>query len=411
MMGLDSKIKPKGKYDVIVVGGGPSGTPAAIAAARAGAKVLVIEAQNALGGMWAGGYMNPLFDGQNKKGIMAELISNLKAHNAWGGFWGISFNFEYMKTLLEQKCRDAGVAVLYDTHYIGVETVDNKVVGVYASNIEGLLYFEADVVIDASGDAKVAADAGAQWQIGEDGDYSKCQSMTLMFMVSGIPEKYRDGLMLREVAEAAFEKEGKGHELPFKVPYLIPAPNADFANVQLTHMRGYDPLDAADRTKAVMEGRRQMMEVFEALKNYDEDFKELSLVQSAPLLGVRESRRIVGEYTLNEQDLINGAKFPDGVCTCSFNIDIHNAQSTEQSCQKVQPYQIPFRCLIPKGVEGLLVAGRTISGTHIAMASYRVTGNCCAMGEAAGKAAAYAAAHKVSVRAVPDSVVAEINID
>lgn len=97
-MNIPNMIKHEEKYDVIVVGGGPSGTPAAIAASRNGAKVLYIEAQNALGGIWAGGYMNPLFDGLNKKGIMKELIDELKAHQAWGGFWDISFNFEYMKT-------------------------------------------------------------------------------------------------------------------------------------------------------------------------------------------------------------------------------------------------------------------------------------------------------------------------
>lgn len=407
-MDLNSKVKCKERYDVIVVGGGPSGAPAGIAAARMGAKTLVIEAQNALGGMWAGGFMNPLFDGINKKGIMRELVDGLKERNAFGGFWDKSFIFEYMKLLLEEKSADAGVNVLYDTHYIGCECEENRVKGVYVSNIEGISYYEADVFIDATGDASLCADAGVQWLIGENGDYTDCQAMTQMFMVCGFPEKYRDGLKMYDVCEAAFLKEGKGNHLPFKVPYLIPAPNSDFANVQLTHMRGYDPLSASDRTKAVMEGRQQMITVFEALKNHDEDFKDMSLVGAAPLLGVRESRRIVGEYTLNEDDLLNGAQFPDGICTCGFGIDIHDSKATKQTVIHTKPYQIPFRSLIPKGFEGLLVAGRSISGTHIAMASYRVTGNCCAMGEAAGKAAAYASKSNCSVRNVPYELIQEV---
>ena len=170
-------------------------------------------------------------------------------------------------------------------------------------------------------------------------------------------------------------------------------------------MRGYDPLSASDRTKAVMEGRQQMITVFEALKNHDEDFKNMSLVGAAPLLGVRESRRIVGDYILREDDLLNGAKFEDGICTCGFGIDIHDSNATTQTCVRTKTYQIPFRSLIPKGFEGLLAVGRSISGTHVAMASYRVTGNCCAMGEAAGKAAAYSSKHKCSVRDIPNELI------
>ena len=404
-MNVNLKVKCKYKYDVVVVGGGPSGAPAAIAAGRQGAKVAVIEAQNALGGMWTGGFMNPIFSWKTKSGILEELISDLKKRNAWGGFWGDSFIFEYMKLLLEEKCVEAGVDVLYDTHYIGCECEDNRVKGVYVSNIEGISYYEADVFIDATGDASLCADAGVEWQIGADGDYTECQAMTQMFMVAGFPEKYREGLKMYDVCEAAFLKEGKGNHTPFARPYLIPAPISDFANVQLTHMRGYDPLKASDRTKAVMEGRQQMITVFEALKNHDEDFKDMSLVGAAPLLGVRESRRIVGEYILSEDDLINGASFSDGICTCGFGMDIHNAKATAQTVIRTKIYQIPFRCLIPKGFEGLLVAGRSISGTHLAMASYRVTGNCCAMGEAAGKAAAFASKNKCSVRDVPDELI------
>lgn len=392
-----------GKYDVIIVGGGPAGSAAAIAAGRAGVKTLLIEQENCLGGMWTSGLLSPLFDAHNKTGIMQELVEDLQAKNAWGGFWEISYIQEYLKYFLEVKALDAGVTLLYETKYAGVNVENGHVNGVYVRNVEGDTYYEGTIVIDASGDAHLAADAGAQWVMGDEN--GKCQSMTLMFMVSGIPEKYRDGLVIYELLEKAYAKQGLGKHSPFKMPYLIPIPNTDYATVQLTHMDGEVALDAKARTLAVIEGRRQMIDVFEALKDFDEDFKNLSLILSAHQLGVRESRRVIGEYYITEDDLIRGATFPDGITTATFNVDIHVPNSTEQKCMHVAPYEIPYRAMLPKKLDNVLVAGRCISGSHIAMASYRVTGNCCAMGEAAGKAAAYAVKNNTTIRNVPNEVV------
>lgn len=396
----------RGSYDVIVAGGGPSGCAAAVAAARAGASVLLVERQNCLGGMWTSGFVNPLFDSENKGGLLAEWIAELKKHGAWGGFWNISFHYEYMKVLLEQQCHKAGVTLLYETQCVGALRDGNRVQGILTESIEGRAAYRGRVTVDASGDGALAAAAGANLWYGE-AETHACQAMTLMFLVGNIPEKYRDGLMMYDVLEAAYEKEGLGRTAPFQVPYLIPVPNTNFGVVQLTHMRGYSALSAEERTLAVMEGRRQMIEVCELLRRYDPDFQNLILLQSAPVLGVRESRRIDGEYMLTDRDIETGAQFPDGVCTVTFNVDIHDEGKTGQTCSQVRPYQIPYRCMIPKGLEGLLVAGKTISGSRKAMASYRVTGDCCAMGEAAGKAAAYAAARNISVRQVPDRVVQE----
>lgn len=381
-------------YDVIVIGGGPSGSAAAIAAGRAGADTLLIEKNCCLGGMWTSGFVTPLFDYENKDGIMKEIVSELKENGAWGGFWDKSFNFEYMKYILERMCADAGVTLLYDTTFIGVKTSDGadgkRAEGVYVSGVEGVVYYGGRVIIDCSGDAAVVSDMGLPCLVGDEKDGST-QAATLMFLVGGVPEKYRDGVMIYDIVEEAFKKEGKGRHLNFDKPFFIPIPNSDFALFQLTHMHGLSPTSSLDRTKAALEGRKQMVEVFEALKNYDPDFAKCSLIASAPMLGVRESRRIVGEYTLTEDDIIGGAQFDDGVCTVTFGVDIHPAKGEKQVCVGVKPYQIPFRCMLPKGSENVIVAGKTISGTHFAMASYRVTGNCAAMGEAAGKAAAFSA--------------------
>lgn len=400
------EIPVKATYDVIVVGGGPSGCGAAFAAAQNGAKVLIIEQMNTLGGQWTSGFINPMFDGINKKGILKDIITELHNRNAWGGFWDKSFHYEYMKLILEEYCENLKIDVLYGTTYTGVLQVGNTVNGVTTISINGHEAFLGKIIIDTTGDASVAVDAGAEWQIGGNNE-TDCQSMTLMFLIGNIPEKYKDGLMFIDVLDAAYKKEGLGRAPIFRVPYIIPAPRSNFGVVQLTHMRGYSPLSATERTKAVLEGRRQMIEAFEVLTKFDPDFKDLCLIQSAPSLGVRESRRIVGDYTLTEQELLEGAKFDDGICTCGFGIDIHNNESTKQTVIHTKPYQIPFRCLLPKGLENIIVAGKTISGTHTAMASYRVTGNCFAMGEAAGKAAAYCVKHGCKTREVPAEIIKE----
>ncbi len=385
-------------YDIIVVGGGPSGTPAAIAAARLGKKVLLIEQSYCLGGMWTSGFVNPIFDYENKKGIMKELIDELKEMGHWGGFWDSCFTYEYMKEMLERKCLEAGVTLLYGSSYDSVIMDGNRVAGIRFKNIEGVHECYADVVIDASGDALVAADAGAVCRVGDkDG---KCQSVTLMYIVAGIPAKYKDGAMIYDELRAAYEASKTGKEPPFEVPYLIPVPGSGFGVVQLTHMNA-ESLSAASRTAAVVEGRRQMIETFEMLKKYNPDFSGLSLVASAPQLGIRESRRIEGEYCVDTNDIMNGSHFPDAVAKVTFNVDIHGNEQEQVVCD-VSEYELPYRSLIPKGLEGLLVVGKTISGTHTAMASYRVTGNCCAMGENAGRAAAYVVDNKVGVRLVPN---------
>ena len=375
-----------GEYDIIIVGGGPAGCGTALAAARAGAKVIIVEQTTALGGMWAGGFMNPLFDSEEKGGILRELINELTEKGAWGGFRGKSIHFEAMKHLLEQKITEAGVEVLYETRFSRALCEDKTVTGVICENIAGRFALMGKEIVDCTGDGNVCASAGCPFWLGEDGDIDSLQAMTLMFTVANIPEKYRirEGLMIGHILDAAYEAVGKVS--PFHLPVLIPAPGNAYANIQFTHVYGVDPLDPKQRTEAVMELRHQMIEAMDLLKAYDSDFADMEIVASAPMLGVRESRRIIGEYTLTADDALEGRTFPDGVCTVRFNIDIHSKSSgNRQDLKKVQPYQIPLRAMLPKGYKGLSVAGRCISGTHTVMASYRVTGDCFAMGEGLGK--------------------------
>jgi hypothetical protein len=149
-------------------------------------------------------------------------------------------------------------------------------------------------------------------------------------------------------------------------------------------MYEYNPLSASDLTKATMEGRQQLMDAFELLTKYDEEFKDLELITSSSVLGVRESRRIIGEYRMTTEDILSGAQFDDAVAFVTFGADLHTKSNKGQNCFHVKPYEIPLRALIPQGYKGIVVAGRCISGSREAMASYRVTGNCAQMGESAG---------------------------
>ncbi len=392
------QIPVKGEYDVVIVGAGPAGCGAAISCGRAGLKTLIIEKSNCLGGSWTTGFINPFFDTENKAGIVDELICELDKLGQWGGFRNISFNYEYMKRILEVKMEDANVEILYNTNFSRTLCADKTVYGIVAENIEGRFALKAKYVFDCTGDGNVAADAGCAFEIGVEGDYKECQAMTLMFLVGNIPEKYKDGLMIYEKLNRAYEAEGQ--TIPFKLPVLIPVPGARFGVIQFTHMYEYDPLSAKDVTAAIIEGRKQLTEAFGYLTKHDDEFKDLELITSAGMLGIRESRRIIGEYTLTLNDIMTGAQFDDAVARVAFNADFHTKSNNAQVLFDVKPYTIPMRSLIPKGYEGLIVAGRCISGSREAQASYRVTGNCCQMGENAGRIVAEALKSAKNVREI-----------
>ncbi len=399
-----------GKYDVIVAGGGPAGVGAAIASGRAGVKTLLIERYGFLGGMWTAGLINPIFDTKNKGGILSELIDKLGVKGAWGGFNGICHDYEELKLLLDETVYSSGVEVLLHSHICGAiaatgskERNENiAVTGVKVENKSGRQAYMAKVVIDCTGDGDVAASAGAHFMEGRGAD-GLTQPMTMMFILGNVKFRQDNGKQLYEMMKTAVEKHKTGYNLNYDFPYIIQLPKGNYAVVQLTHIRGLSATNAYDITKAEIEGRRQVMDTFDFFKKYIPEFNDLDLVYTAPQIGIRESRRITGEYILTRDDVVSGAHFQDGITTVSFGIDIHCPDSTGQLCYKVKPYQIPYRCLIPKGIDGLLTAGRCISGDYDAHASYRVTGNCIAMGEAAGKAAAISVMESALLRKIDAS--------
>jgi len=387
-------------FDVVVAGAGPAGCCAAIAAARAGAKTLLVEQAECFGGMWTTGLVNPVFDYANKSGILIEILDRLKGRCGFGGFIRSCYQIEDMKQLLDELLTESGAALLTGTTVSAVLKDGNTVTGLVVENKGGRIAYPAKAIIDCTGDGDVCARAGAATAMGGE-DELDIQAMTLMFLLDRIRFDQQGWYDLCQLIEQAAEKNGSDYKLPYRRPYIIQAPGNEQAVVQLTHMRNKNPLDGFDHTAAMIEGRKQAHDVYLFMKENIPQFKDISLGQTAAMLGVRESRRLVGEYVLPIEDCLAGKIPADSVTVATFNVDIHNNKNQEQSHFDVMPYGIPYRCLVPKEVDGLLAAGRCISGTHESEASYRVTGNCAAMGQAAGAAAALSAKLGCRLRELP----------
>lgn len=384
-------------YDVIVAGAGPAGCCAAIAASRAGAKTLLIEQTGAFGGMWTSGLINPIYDHKNKKGLMKEIIDSLSQRRGFGGFIDSCCHIEDMKSLLDEMILSSGADVLLNTFVSRVIRDENTVKGIITENKSGRTAYSAKVVIDCTGDGDLFESAGCRYWMG-DQESGEVQSFTLMYQLGNVRFMQYDPYALTKLVEETNARTGKNYEIPFTRSYIIQQPADDQAVVMLTHMRNFNPLSEKDRTMAMIEGRRQAREMFLYFKENIPEFKDMTFVQTAPSLGVRESRRLSGVHTITIDDCLRGVIPEDSVTIATFNVDIHNQKNRDQGFFDVQPYGIPLRSMIPETTDGLLAAGRCISGTHEAMASYRVTGNCAAMGQAAGCAAALCARMNVQPR-------------
>ncbi len=406
------KIPVCDEVDVLVCGGGPAGFCAAIAAARGGAKVLLLEQTNCLGGIAGAGGHNHLClytawsSGERVvAGVPFEMMDRVvkMGYGAWdhdpnkahGG--SVDFELEGLKLALEQMAAEAGVKLLYHTLFADAIVDGGRCVGAAIQNKTGRQAVLAKQVIDATGDADVAASAGAPFELGRPGD-GACQPATLMFTIGGVDWKrvceFRKGdYRLQHVWAAAQEA---GDMEPFQnqiMGWWWTPTRPDQVGVNFTHIFGTDCTNAESITRATIEGRRQAFHMIPVLRKYIPGMENCCLLSTAALLGTRESRRIVGEHVLNEREIIASKDWDDSICYGSFFIDIHNCTGPGMDEESWRPekgfkYQIPYRSIVPKKVDNLLVAGRCISVTHVALGSTRVMPQCGALGEAAGAAAA-----------------------
>lgn len=389
------------QYDVIVVGGGFSGAAAAIAAARRGMEVLLIEKSNCFGGAAVNCLVNPFMyywtnDPATKKpiylcnGIFREILTELTAMKAMPENSSV-FHEEYLKLILQRMILKENVHVLFHTYLTGVRMDNGKVKSVLVSNKEGPGEYAARYFIDCTGDGDLAVLAGYPYHLGREKDHL-CQPMTLCFRVAGVDlkafEKSYDSI---NPLYQQFQREGKIKN-PRENILVFENVVDGVLHFNSTRIVRKNPVSGEEKTQAELEAREQVFELFHFLRENIDGFQHSQLLSTAMEIGVRESRMIEGEYLLTQEDLMACTKFEDGVVCGNYDIDIHNPEGSGTShyyFKDGEYYTIPYRCLVPKGSRNLLVAGRCISSTHEAQASYRIMPICCCLGEAAGIAAAF----------------------
>lgn len=396
------------KYDVIVVGGGFAGTAAALAAAREGASVLLVEKGNCLGGAAVHSLVNPFMplttkiDGVPKQlycGIFETIFNTLKEHNA---VRKKDFLEEELKYILNKMVSEAGVELLFHAYIFAVEKVGEKIESISVATKSGVVTLEADYFIDATGDAQLAYLADCPTTLGRESDHL-CQPMTLCFRLGNVDVEAF--LKSKEHLQAMYrEALGEGKLINPRENILVfqtPIPNVLHFNT--TRVVKLDPTSPEDVTKAELIAREQVFEVYEFMKRHADGLGNSFLMMTASEIGVRESRMIVGDYVLSESDCRGFSIFDDAISACNYDIDIHSPEGSGTSHYYFPDgkwYTVPYRSLIPKNANNLLVAGRCISSDHGAQASYRIMPSVCCIGEAAGTAIGLAVKKACFVRNV-----------
>ena len=436
--------------DVLVVGGGPAGIGAALGAAAAGAEVVLAERYAFLGGNATAALVMPLMSFHTQRatfekedgaklfptdhgpgepvvaGALAELLRRLVG--AGGAIapsldtgYTVPFDPELFKLTALELLDEAGVQLLFHAFASGVVD-DGPARGVVFETKSGPLVARARVVVDCTGDGDVAARAGARYEVGREED-GLVQPMTLMFRmvqfereafeayVRAHPDQWRGvhGLWdLIRRASAAGELD-----LPREDLLFFGTPHEAEVSVNSTRVTRALGIDVFDWSRAELESRRQMRQIAAFLRRYVPGFENAYIAQSGVHTGVRETRRIVGDYRLTAEDVLDAREFDDVIARGAYPVDIHNPKGSGTVLKRLPPgaaYDIPLRCLLPREIEGLLVAGRCISGSHEAHSSYRVMPIVMATGQAAGVCAALAAKQHLTPRAVPVADVQEMLI-
>lgn len=433
-------------FDIVIIGGGPAGVVAAIAAGREGAKVLLVERHGYLGGMLTAGGVGPMMsfhagETQVVRGIPDEIVQKLVSRGESPGhiedFVGYCssitpFSAEGLKYALEEACLEAGVTLLYHTTFIDSKVEDGKIKSVRLFSKNGFFEVAAKVFIDASADADLAVSAGVSTVYGRESD-GVAQPMTLNLLIGGVD---RDKLIDYMLAE----REDMNKNIPFERLKTIPrvgiqgaasrverakadgaitvankrllcfetnTPGQIIAN--MTHMHELCSVSAEGLTEAEIEGRRQARQIFRLLHDYIPGFENSHLISTGPNIGVRESRKIDGVYKLTEKDVVENVMFPDAIAMGGYPVDVHTPKGAKEKItlphlERGSWYSVPYRCLVTNEIENLTVVGRCISTTHLACGATRVTPVLMAISQAGGVGAAMAAKEGCHVRDIDISL-------
>ncbi|HBT65196.1 MAG TPA: FAD-dependent oxidoreductase [Ruminococcaceae bacterium] len=415
-------------WDVIVVGGGPAGCAAATAAAREGRKTLLIESTGCLGGMGTMGMVPgwcPFTDREKivYKGIAEEVFMASKKstpHVPEAQMDWVPINSEQLKLIYDRLVTEAGVKVLFNTVISAVEMEHHDQIDVLiASNKRGLSAYKARVYIDGTGDADVAIWAGAEYAKGDEKN-GNLQPATLCFSVGNVNmEEYRKGPWLHtENKNSPIYSILNSSKYPrIRDPFMCENEVAPgLLGFNAGHVWGVDNTNPQSVSDALLEGREIANDLLRGLSEFHPDaFEDAFIAQTAPLMGVRETRRIIGDYILTREDYFNRQTFPDEIGRNSYYLDIHLSEEEVEEAKegkidmgvrnanygKGESHGIPYRCLTPRGISNLLVAGRSISCDRTVQGSVRVMPVCLVTGQAAGTAAALACAQdEVDVHAL-----------
>lgn len=428
-------------YDIIVVGGGLAGCAAATAAARSGCTALMIEQFGYPGGWATAALVNPFMTHRSSDGtaLVAGLFEEIRSRvAAMGGMLVNSFDAECMKFALQEMVLESGAEIRFHAVFDGASADDDDIT-VTTRSKSGVETFHCRRLIDCSGDGDAAVALGAKFNMGDENGLP--QAVTLMFDMGGIDLPKALGYVRDNPDQMLFPKwppdadpvllaggiisvagyydlvtkarAAGDYTAPGDMIFYIGRPRQGEVVFNTTHVGGVDGTNSSDLTRAEIESRRQMMSVVSFVKKYVPGFEDSYLLQSAAHVGVRETRRITGEYVFSAGDVVSARKFDDAICRLAYPVDVHSGKGsgyTKEACEEeselsgpqIPPpgdwYEIPYRCLVPLGVEDVLVAGRCVSSTQAGHGAIRIMPSCVAMGEAAGVAAAISIQDGVRVR-------------
>lgn len=386
-------VENLGQYDIVVAGGGASGICAALSASEQGAKVLIIERAGIIGGNLTIGHIGPMM-GEYEKNTIADKLTKLLAKDK---FLSV-YDFEKAKILLTDLLNKENITTFLNSSVVEVVKKGKKIKQVIFSTQNGLKCVSGKIFIDATGDGVLSYLAKEEIMYGRDDGL--VQPLSVMFTISGVNEN-QDLICMNEIMDTKLKKGNylqlckdacANGELPKNVNIvrLYAGLNKGERLVNATQENGLNPLNLTDYTKAQIELRKQILQVYNFLKNNIEGFENIKIKDSSDVVGVRESRRVKGEYLITSEELMAGKKHKDVIVhNASFALDIHNPDGAGQAETEGLPpqppkYDIPYRATLPLKTDNLLVCGRIISGTHRAHASYRVMNIASCIGEAVG---------------------------